>query len=813
MNNKFYLIAMGAALSLGAYAAPLTPQQALERARSSSPARVSAKIASTAKPAFTQKTDAGNPAAYIFKAAEGYVILSGDDVAYPVLGYSDSGSFDETKMSPEMKWWLSEYARQIQWANENGISAAKAPQANADWTAIAPLVKTKWDQGAPYNDQCPKVRSTGKSTYTGCVATSMAQVMNYHKYPEAGEGSINYYNSNTDRTLILNLAQKKFDWDNMLDIYNSGEYTKEQADAVAYLMKACGYSVQMNYGTEASGAQGSEIASALVKYFNYDSNCRALERLIYSSSQWAEMIYDNLKNVGPIVINGRPPEDAGHSFVCDGYDGKGYFHFNWGWGGVSDGYYSLDALNPEAQGTGGSVGGFNFHQNAIFGAQRPTGQPTQATPPALLQYGNSTGSISGKVLTLDVKDYNPLGWGGYYDSPVLVNIGVAIESIDNPSTPVQYVKGKLGNFNEVSMSTSYSYYPNDKVKPEVTLPTLADGKYKVTLSTCNAGKSDWMPIYVPWGYINYVMLTVEGGKYTVSDVPMQNILISDLKVIGDLYNTKNTLMSAHLKNASDIELTQGVCPRLLDANGKQVFTGESALISLMPGEEKDFEWTAKFFAMSGAPAINDDTEFDLILVNPISGEVYPGVSVKVIMHKTPASASLMVTTASIEGAAKGTLNYLDKDYLNTNFISSGTSFVYDYTLKVRSGYADGLTTVSIMTPDPAHPTTLIPVEDQIFSAYTFIPRNEEKEYSVSVDFPEGEAGKIYYLVVYYASLGRTKLIQTPFTFGVSGIDEITDADNAPAEYFDLQGMKIERPVKGQVVIVRKGSKVSKQIYR
>ncbi len=501
MKKTTLLLALAFA-SQGISAAPLTPEEAIQRARGNAPARMVASAKADMKPVYTACTAAGTSAAYVFNTSEGFMILGGDDVAYPVLGYSEAGSIDVDNMSPELKWWLSEYARQIEWATRAGLPVDPAFETrDTERDAIRPLLTTRWDQGDPYNCLCPK--HNDRLCVTGCVATSMAQVMNYHKYPEVGEGIVKYKARTINRNLTMNFAQREFDWDNMLDVYYADSYTTEQAEAVGYLMKACGFSVEMDYSPEMSGAQGITIGNALIDYFKYDKGVQSLYRMPYSSAQWADMIYDNLKEVGPVIVNGRSPAQGGHSFVCDGYDGNGYFHFNWGWGGLSDGYFSLDALNPDAQGTGGSIGGFNFDQNAIFGIQPPTGGEVARMPDRVLQYGNTLASNDGRNLTFDVSDYNPLGWGNAMSYDISVKIGAIITSETDPSAAPVNVFGKIGNDEDIHLGI-FSYYPNTVVKIHITLPELPDGKYKVTLASLQNDVEDatWQPFVVPWGYNN-----------------------------------------------------------------------------------------------------------------------------------------------------------------------------------------------------------------------------------------------------------------------------------------------------------------------
>ncbi|MDE5868749.1 MAG: C10 family peptidase, partial [Muribaculaceae bacterium] len=412
MKIKSILLPLAAVCGVvSADAAPLSPQQALDRVNSSKVKKIAGKIAKDARPVYTSKTASGTAGAYLFSSKDyGFVILSADDIAYPVLGYGDGYFSNEKEISPELKWWLEEYSRQIEWSVNKGETSVPTRSAgDASWTAVQPLLKTLWNQDAPYNNMCPGATTENPPAgspraVTGCVATSMAQAMKYFNYPEKGTGGVIYTPSKLGYKLMMRFADQAFDWDNMLNSYNYGSYTDVQADAVAYLMKACGYSVNMNYGLDVSGATGSAIATSMRQYFKYDINTTDRRRLVYTSDEWAAMVYDNLKNIGPVIINGQSPLEGGHSFVCDGYDGKGYFHFNWGWGGIANGYYSLDALNPDAQGIGGAVGGFNFYQNAIFGIQPPKGEQIP-NPALMIQYGSLMATLSGKTLSLTTSAY------------------------------------------------------------------------------------------------------------------------------------------------------------------------------------------------------------------------------------------------------------------------------------------------------------------------------------------------------------------------------------------------------------------------
>lgn len=316
---------------------------------------------------------------YVFSMSDegGFIIVSNDDRTIPVLGFSDNGKLDLENIPDNMRAWLQGYADEIAWLQQHDFgwneSRTSSPTRSGmhEKEAITPLVTARWSQRTPYNDLCPDY-SAGKRAVTGCVATAMAQVMDYHKWPatttEAIPGYKDDYGVNHDP-----LEPTTFDWDLMANSYSGGE-TSEQNAAVAQLMQYCGYSVEMNYGPS-SGASIFKVAQALKKYFDYNSTTTYITRSFYSNDKWEDIIYHELASNRPVLYGGQST-GGGHAFVCDGYlydYGTDYFHINWGWGGQSDEYYVLSVLDPySGQGIGGSSskGGFYFGQEAVIGIQK-----------------------------------------------------------------------------------------------------------------------------------------------------------------------------------------------------------------------------------------------------------------------------------------------------------------------------------------------------------------------------------------------------------------------------------------------------------
>ena len=307
----------------------------------------------SAAPAFklayeSKTTDKSASCFYVLShpSAGGYIIMSADDRLPEVLGYSDNGEFDINQIPDNMKWWLSEYERQIEQvltsANGDAVSTDETAH-RAGWTAIEPLVKTKWSQREPYNNLCPTIN--GQSCPTGCTATAMAQIMNYlnyHQWPVTGRGSHSY--EWKGQTLSMDFSKVTFDWANMKDDYTQG-YSPEEGNAVATLMYACGISLNMNYGLGGSGASFFAVLKSLYDYFDYDADY--LVRDAVELPDWESLIYNELVNKRPVLYSGSSYGGLGqHTMVCDGYSSDGLFHINWGWGGSKDGYFLLNILDP-----------------------------------------------------------------------------------------------------------------------------------------------------------------------------------------------------------------------------------------------------------------------------------------------------------------------------------------------------------------------------------------------------------------------------------------------------------------------------------
>lgn len=307
--------------------------------------------------------------------AGGYVIVAADDAAYPVLGYSDSGSFDLESMPANAQAWLRQYQRQIRYAVAHGLKAEQPPLRT---DSVKPLLgNIKWGQGTYYNRLVPI-----KGTPTGCVATAMGQIMYYYRWPDRGTGKHRYVTT-THHVADSADFNHAYLWNEMLPSLDAGSPDAAK-QAVATLLHDVGVAVNMDYDASGSGAYSERITQALARYFKYNKGARLVKRNFYTSSDWTSMLDNELRNARPVVYDGATSDlSMGHSFICDGYDSRGYYHFNFGWGGTSDGYFLLTAIPySDFDLTTGEAkdDGFNYVQDMVIGFEPDRDGTTTMAP-------------------------------------------------------------------------------------------------------------------------------------------------------------------------------------------------------------------------------------------------------------------------------------------------------------------------------------------------------------------------------------------------------------------------------------------------
>ena len=319
---------------------------------------------------------AGFSSQYIFVAPEGkgFVIVAADDCVKSLLAISTQSAF-ELPMPPSVEEWLRSYDQQIAYYKKLSASNTKARKSGdndvfviEDYWFVGPLIESQWTQDDYYNNKCPTIQ--GQHCVVGCVATAMAQVMRYWKYPERGTGSNTYLQP--DVGLVYANFNVRYNWDKM-PIALTSRSTREQVNAVAQLNYHCGVAVNMEYGIDGSYAYFHNAHNALIRNFSYSSHSRLCYMSQYSDEEWKLMLKNEIDASRPIIYAGVTTNEEGHAFICDGYDSEGDFHINWGWGGVYDGFFAIGNLRPAGVGTGASEGyAFDLYNMAIIGLMPAT---------------------------------------------------------------------------------------------------------------------------------------------------------------------------------------------------------------------------------------------------------------------------------------------------------------------------------------------------------------------------------------------------------------------------------------------------------
>lgn len=566
--KKLLFLLLTFALAVAVNAEQVSRQQALQKARQFMPGKQFGEAKSFAR--------AGSPTDqepfYIFNAEgkKGFVVVSGDDRTEPILGYSDRGEIPVENMPENLKYWLECYEVQMKSLDHDKVVGSRGITRGVNREPIAPLIQAHWDQGAPYNYMCPSVvmeEIEGKKKYrfvdigqpgydennrclTGCVATAMALVMYYHQWPKSC-GAIDLYNiykyvnkgtkEKPDWQREIDHSFKAipattFKWDKMKLTYN-GDETDESAEAVAELMRYCGQVVGMNYGLSKNGGSAANVsAKDMVTNFNYSKNARSVYRVYYSVAEWEDLIYQELANSRPVLYGGSSAT-GGHEFICDGYDGNGLFHFNWGWSGDSDGFFVLSLANPKELGSGGGTNkdGYSYDQDAIIELMKPAEGEVES--PAIYgliaddeswvtEYSRQSASENFAGVSLPrliFMEYSYLGkdevwpdyaldyaWGLYQDGVLVDVYGTASTTLTDGD----------GNWRQDAVTVNLG-------------AGWADGTYMLRQVYRPQGSETWIPCEMLradyyWG-MSYIKATVSGNMLTLSKAK-EDELSSDITV-------------------------------------------------------------------------------------------------------------------------------------------------------------------------------------------------------------------------------------------------------------------------------------------
>jgi len=310
-------------------------------------------INATSQPELSTYYFQDHPVCFIAGFREGFVLLSTNDNLPPILGYSPDGFFDMANLPPALDYFLKKYSEELLSGLLPDMDIRKRNYENwellyngmipANWEESirsqgGPLLTSSWNQNHPYNSYCPAdPDGPGGHAYAGCVATAMAQVMYYYRWPAQGNGSHAYVSTHYD-TIRADFGNTSYRWDEMCDAIHY--YSN---DAIAELMFHCGVSINTSFSSNGSGAYSIDCMPALQDYFRYSDGMRYILRADLGDA-YSDSLKMNIDAGMPIIYRGGSFWES-HSFVCDGYQGD-YFHFNFGWSGSGDGYYLLEGLTP-----------------------------------------------------------------------------------------------------------------------------------------------------------------------------------------------------------------------------------------------------------------------------------------------------------------------------------------------------------------------------------------------------------------------------------------------------------------------------------
>lgn len=461
---------------------------------------------------------------------QGWIIVSGDDTTTPILGYSEQGLLNVEDLPDNMRYVLGEYASQIQkiaqivvtphigWSHITGINTRASGQ------KIEPLIKVNWNQDAPYNVYCPQQKAL-----VGCVAVAMGQAMSVQRYPARPKGSMNYTSANYGKLSINFDNEMAYNWDDILtgaDNYNE----------VARFLYHAGMSVRMDYGTDGSGIPSNEvnrISDALKNVFSYPDAVEYIWRDYYDGD-WEQLLINELNAGRAIIYNAVDTQNnAGHSFNLDGYDGKGMFHVNWGWGSYGNGYFPVDNLRDASMNMA-----YDSHHVVVIGI----GAPDQVLKSISLsnrqiEEGLKAGSTVGQILVndetpkttfeIDIHGVYNSSSGTYtnvpfkYQNGMLVttesldsqksewDIEITVTDTDSKSSLTQGFRIKVTPWMSIEETTSLKY---DRITKSLLLKTKHNVAYRIL---SEAGAELQKGVLEPLPELNIDLNTLPAGRLII----------------------------------------------------------------------------------------------------------------------------------------------------------------------------------------------------------------------------------------------------------------------------------------------------------
>lgn len=591
-------------------AAVITPEDALNRAFSDAGAKIPQRTVAGSIDEYKLCGLHGFDNTYVFSRTDGgLIVLPADDRFAPVLAVVDGGTISDGLLPEGLKYMLNLYNAEIR-----GVKARESSGIRNEVADVSPLLTTTWGQGDPYNRQCPPIVdwdiSGSWSTVppTGCTATALAQIMNYHKWPAVCDDKY---------------AGTKFEWDNMLDSYLDEDYNDSQADAVALLMKICGEAIDTRYKADESSAYANKAVRALGDYFCYEkSTLRTLHRDYMPLSDLYKALSDELQAKRPVLVSAISENEQGHSFVIDGCNSDRFFHINWGWDGISDGFYRLTALMHDEE----PENAFNYGQEFFVGIQkRLPSQGDYSDNESCLYAAGDLSADNGHIRTV-----NNLPYLGYEDFANLSTdhseFYIGYKSV-TPSGAIAY------HFNEDS-----DYFYSQKISPNshstifysahINSRELEEGTrlylmYKLTRDANETPKE----IKFPLGAQNHWLVDGNGKLYIPSK--SSDLILESVQISSEIPLCEEATLKLLLNNCDEDWYVGTITAEItnLSTNDKKslgnmvchISPGETGELSLTKVfEEKLGDYSMKFYDHRGKQ-IGDSVRFSIAA--PVSPDV------------------------------------------------------------------------------------------------------------------------------------------------------------------------------------------------
>ena len=633
----------------------------------------------------------GKPAYYVFDVINnnGFVIISGDDIAEPVLAYSDETMFNKENQRHPAVSWLQYFKNQIALAISEGVKQSDDFKdkwnnyANNNFTInargnVQPLCKAKWGQDPYENAKCPFDKDANKNAVTGCPATAMAIIMKYHNHPSQGTGQSSYKHDKYG-TLSVNYGSEMYDYSKMPDLIT--EATQEEIKGeCAKLMYHCGVAVEMGYTPNESGSfvieaycskKEATCEDAYKNYFGYDkTTIKGLEKKNFSDTDWINMMKAELDAMRPMQYAGFG--GGGHTWVCDGYDESNKFHMNWGWAGSNDGFYALTALTPGAGGTGSGSGSYNNGQQAIMGLKPALAQLSSAPKFGLVLNSSITSDVPKLRMNQPFTTTVKLNYTG--SSALVVDLAAIILTEDGEFVDyVDYLENQTltdGTNKDFTFSS-----------PGIG---LIPGKYKIGIFSAGLQDSLWTLINQK-SFKNPLEIESEGNP---NDISLASAITLPTEVLLEKTAFK---FSADVINTSTSQYEGFVQFALYDVNGEVYYFADESLdipLTLNAGATQkltfDVPVTANLLQGTYLLALlnRKDTIFDFISNGQFSNFV------DIVVRSTPLIADSYENNDTPETAFKMTPNFVnDNAKISTTGSNMHTTFDLDhYIIDLPAGF-------------------------------------------------------------------------------------------------------------------------------